>query len=246
MKARPTSGYKTMNSSIYLTVIMPALNEQENVEAAMDSCLKSFARYNIEGEIIVVDDGSTDRTPEIVSFWMRKETRISLITHSEVRGMGASFWDGVMRARGQAVTMIPGDNENEPAEIIKYIGLLQYVDMIIPFVCNKDVRSRTRNFLSRMYTSILNLTLGMSLHYFNGTVLYKKSALAGLNPWSRGFFFQAEILAKAIKKGYLFAEVPYCLRKRRTRGDKSVSFSSFFDVGKCYFRLIRDIYKCGK
>ena len=68
---------------------------------------------------------------------MKKDSRVRLINHNTPQGIGASFWDGVDNASGDMVTMLPGDNENDPWEILRYIKLLEQVDMIIPFVFNK-------------------------------------------------------------------------------------------------------------
>ena len=224
-----------------ISVVMPALNEEANIAQAINSCLAAFSQYGLKGEIVVVDDGSQDKTKEVVKAIMRAEERIRLIIHPAPRGIGASFWAGFRGAGGDAVVMIPGDNENELSQIIRHIGLLRDVDMVVPFVRNKDVRSGWRNLLSGAYTFILNATFGMSLKYFNGTVLYKKSLLDNIGCASKGFFFQAEILIKALKNGCLFAEVPYSIRKRAGGDAKAVSFFSLCDVAGCYLRLITEI-----
>ncbi len=227
-----------------VSVIIPALNEQENIRAAIDSVLEAFSVYEIDGEIIVVDDASTDRTPELARQMALAEPRLKLISHKSTQGIGASFWDGVRAARLEAVVMIPGDNENEPSQIISHIGLLQNVDMVVPFVRNKDIRPVWRNLLSGGYTFILNATFGLSLRYFNGTVLYKKSLLDDIGCASKGFFFQAEILIKALRKGYLFSEVPYSIRKRTGGDAKAVSFQSLWDVFRSYLRLALEVCLC--
>jgi len=227
-----------------ITVIIPALNEEANIAQAISSSLEAFSKYGLKGEIVVVDDGSQDKTQDIVKTIMRARERIRLIIHPQTRGIGASFWDGVHCAEGDAVVMIPGDNENEPSQIISHIGLLQDVDMVVPFVRNKDIRPGWRNLLSGWYTFILNATFGLSFKYYNGTVLYKKSLLDNIGCASKGFFFQAEILIKALRKGCLFAEVPYSIRKRTGGDAKAVSFQSLWDVFRSYLRLAGEVYLC--
>jgi len=230
------------DNEISLSIIMPSLNEEDNVHTAITNTLKAFSDLNINGEIIVINDGSTDRTPEIVSEVAAINNRVRLITHKSPQGIGASFWDGVDHAKGKAVCMIPGDNENDPWETMRYVMLLEHVDVVIPFVFNRQVRSFFRNALSYVYRSIINTTFLVNFNYTNGTVICRKSVLSELTHRSNGFFFQTDILIRTVKKGYLFAEVPYRLLARDSGISKAVSFPSLFQVIKGYIRLVKEIY----
>jgi glycosyltransferase involved in cell wall biosynthesis len=225
-----------------LSIVMPALNEEANIEEAISDCLKALWIKNIEGEIIVVNDGSTDRTGELVEKIMEKENRVRMIRHHSPKGIGASFWEGTDAAKGDVIIMLPGDNENDPQEIMRYYALLKDVDIVIPFVFNKHVRGYFRALLSLIYRFIINTTFRTYLNYTNGTILYRKSILQELDYRSKGFFFQTDILIRAIKKGYLFAEVPYRLGIRDTGESKAMSFPSLFQVIRGYIRLVRDYY----
>lgn len=221
---------------------MPALNEEKNISLAATNTLKAFDDFKINGEIVVINDGSNDKTEEIVLDLSKNDNRIRLIKHSTPLGIGASFWGGVDVTAGEAVVMLPGDNENDPWETFRYANLLDHVDVVIPFVFNRQVRSFLRNALSCTYRFIINSTFGVNFNYTNGTVLYRKSILSEIDCKSVGFFFQTEILIKVAKRGYLFAEVPYRLGLRPQGVSKAVTFPSFLKVVRGYFRLIKDIY----
>ncbi len=225
-----------------ITVIMPALNEGKNIPVVIDNTLKALEDFNIKGEIIVVDDGSADNTKGVVDTLIKKDNRVRMISHQVPQGVGASFWDGVDNANGNIIVMIPGDNENNPREILRYYRLLDHVDIVIPFIFNKGARSLFRNALSFFYRFIINSTFFVNLNYTNGTVLYRKSILKELNYRSNGFFFQTDILIRTIKEGYLFAEVPYRIGLRKEGISKAVSFPSLLQVTKGYFRLVNNIH----
>lgn len=227
---------------IDITVVMPALNEARNIKAAVTNTLKSFDDYSISGEIIVINDGSTDSTEELVRKMIKSDNRVMLIAHGSPMGIGASYWDGVDNARGKVVTWLPGDNENDPWEIFQYYHLLDHVDIVIPFVFNREVRSLFRNVLSFVYRFIINTTFRVNFNYTNGTILFRKSILEEVDKRSYGFFFQTDILIRTVKKGYLFAEVPYKLGMRSDGVSKAVSFPSFMKVVRGYLRLLKDIY----
>jgi len=223
---------------------MPAFNEESNIIEAIDNTLSAFGDYNLNGEVIIVNDGSLDKTLSLVKDRISRDTqnRLRLINHEKPEGIGACFWDGLEKAKGEIVTMIPGDNENVPGEVIGYVDLFEHVDIVVPFVFNKDTRSLLRNILSRLYRSIINTTFGVSFNYTNGTILYRRNILNGFEHKNNGFFFQTEILIRLTKRGYLFAEVPYRLRPRPKGKSKALTFKSFFQLLKGYLGLVKDIY----
>jgi glycosyltransferase involved in cell wall biosynthesis len=231
--------------TLALSVIMPALNEEKSILEAIGDTLKAMDDFSIEGQIIIVNDGSTDKTGELVAEAMNGDNRITTIHHDTPKGIGASFWDGVDAATGAAVIMLPGDNENDPCEIFRYFDLLQHVDIVIPFLYNREVRPLFRNILSFIYRFIINTTFLVNINYTNGTVLYRKDVLLELNSRSTSFFFQTDILVRLVKEGYLFAEVPYKVRKRDGGKSKAITFPSLMQVIKGYFQLVKDVYRSG-
>ena len=235
-----------MSSPLELSVIMPALNEEKDIGFAVGNTLHAFDDFEIDGEIIVVDDGSGDKTGEIVENLRKKDDRISVIHHKKTQGIGAAFWEGVDCSASNVVTMIPGDNENDPWETLRYFKLLDHVDIVIPFVYNREIRALWRNILSYVYRLIINVSFQVNFNYTNGTVLYRRNILKELKNRSAGFFFQTDILIQAVKRGYLFAEVPYRLGLRGAGHSKAISFPSLVQVAEGYLRLIKDQYSVFK
>lgn len=225
-----------------ISIIMPALNEEKSVILAVQNALTALDEFNISGEIIVINDGSRDRTRELVESFMQTDRRVRLINHDNSNGIGASFWDGVDNARGAAIVLLPGDNENDPGEILRYFRLLEHVDMVVPFAFNKEVRPLFRNALSFVYRFIINSTFLVCFNCINGTVLYRKSVLKELNFRNMDFFFQTDILIRIVKRGYLFAEVPYRIGSRKSGVSRAVSFASLINVIRGYLKLTRDFY----
>lgn len=230
------------NTKMKISVIMTALNEEQNILLSIHNTLRSYDDFKIDGEIIVINDGSTDKTEELVKEEIHKDKRIRIINHNCPHGVGGSFWDGVDQAIGDIVVWLPGDNENDPWEIFRYHKLLEHVDIVIPFIFNREVRPLFRNILSFIYRLIINTTFLVNFNYTNGTILYRKSILNESKHRSNSFFFQTDILIRAVKKGYLFAEVPYSLGLRKYGDSKAVSFPSLVKVMKGYLRLVRDHY----
>jgi glycosyltransferase involved in cell wall biosynthesis len=225
-----------------ITIVMPCLNEEANVEAAARASLAALDRRGIEGELIIVNDGSRDRTLAVAQALSAADSRVRVLSHDRPNGIGASFLHGVREARKDFVTMFPGDNENDPDDALTYFYIARDVDIIVPFIHNMEVRSRVRRFVSSIYRFIVNLSFGMNLNYTNGTVIYNAAVLRDFDIVSRGFFYQAEILIRLIRAGYLYAETPHFLTERKSGKTKALTLKSLREVMRAYARLFWDVH----
>lgn len=221
---------------------MPALNEEKNVSSAVENVVESFKRLNVPGEIVVINDGSTDRTGAIVESLMKKYPFIQIVYHNKPMGIGASYWEGIGKSQGEIVTMLPGDGENDAGEILQYLPLMEQVDIVVPFIYNRHVRSWTRRIISKLYKAIINISFRMLLNYTNGNVMYRKCILRDIVLRSKGFFYQTELLIKSLKRGYLYAEVPCALQHRKSGESKALSFKSLCRVVRSYLSTIVSVY----
>ena len=91
------------NASVYLSVIVPAYNEEERLPSMLESALSFLhsKRWGRSFEVIVVDDGSSDNTASTVQHYMLKDTAVRLLCLSQNVGKGGAVRRGVQRARGQ-------------------------------------------------------------------------------------------------------------------------------------------------
>ena len=224
---------------------MPALNEENGIHDAIQNVVESYKKLSLNGEIIIVNDGSTDATKRISESFVSQHTNVHLINHRKSQGIGKAYWDGVKVSKGECITWIPADGENDAFEILRYLSLMDHVDIIVPYVYNKETRSWKRRLLSKTYKAIINLSFGMILNYMNGTVIFRRSILEEIDLRSGGFFFQTELLIKTIKKGYLYAEVPYGLNIRASGQSKALSLSSLYKVISGYIGMLFSVYVSG-
>ena len=225
-----------------ISIIVTALNEELSIGEVAANIAAIYDKLHLDGELVLVDDGSSDRTTEIARQWTARDPRVVMVRHETPHGVGASFWEGVNKARGRFVCWLPGDNEVHPWEILRYVPLLEHVDLVVPFALNKAVRPPLRNFLSGLFRFIVNTTFWLSLNYSNGTGIYRRSVLRGLPVRSTGFFFMSDLVIRSIKQGYLFAEVPFGISFRAHGKSKALSLKSLASVSRSYLRLLRDYY----
>lgn len=225
-----------------LTVIVPALNEESNIEKTITNAAKVFTGRNLDWEISIVNDGSSDRTGEIADRLAEQNKRIKVFHHQSPKGIGCCFKDGIESAEKEYITWLPADGENDPVELIKYFHLVEHVDIIVPFVINAGVRSWGRQVLSTIYSWIINMTFGTMFNYTNGNIIYSNRVFQTFRPVSCGFFYQTECLIKAVRSGFTFAEVPVRLNRRISGKSKALSIKSFYSIFKDFVRVFIYVY----
>ncbi len=117
--------------------------------------------------------------------------------------------------------------------------------MVIPFVFNKEVRGKKRNFYSSIYLRLVNVLFRKNFNYTNGTVIYRRDVLSDAPNRSNGFFYQTENLVRAARRGYLYAEVPYRLELREKGESKAVSLKSLKKIAGDCLKLAAEVYFSG-
>lgn len=229
-------------SEIKISIIMTAFNEEANIENTYKELKKSLNELNITHEIILVNDGSNDNTGKICIELSKNDPNITFINNDKNVGIGSSFWNAGCKAKGEYVIWFASDGENFSYEILRYIHLLDHVDILVPFAVNKNTRTLSRRLISSIYKMIINFSFRMFLNYTNGSCVYKKSVFLTLNLQSKGFFFQTELLVKSIKAGYLYAEIPFFIKQRPSGEASAISFKNLINVTVSYFNLFFNYY----
>jgi glycosyltransferase involved in cell wall biosynthesis len=226
-----------------LTIMVPALNEEGNLHSTLEMLLAEITRSRINVEVFVVNDGSKDGTGKIAERFAETDSRVSVINHQSPQGIGASFMESLKQARGEYITWFPGDGENNPRELLKYFGIKDYVDIIIPFVVNMNVRTRLRQIISSVFIFIVNLSFGTRFNYTNGNNIYRTEFFKKINIRNTGFLFSTEILLKLTKAGAIYAEVPVRIEPggRKSGSSKAFSLRSVIGIMSGFIRLFFEV-----
>jgi dolichol-phosphate mannosyltransferase len=197
-----------------LSIIIPVYNEEKTVV----TLLKKIIRLNIhdvEKEVIVVDDGSTDSSPLVIS----KLSGFKFFRHKRNIGKGAAVRTGLRHASGEYIIIQDADLEYDPHDIAKLIVPIKEKKVEVVYgtrlkrLPNLSRDERTLRFLLH-YFGNRGLSLLTSILYGKWITdmescykLFPKKALSNAVIHARGFEFEPEITAKLLKKGYSVAEV---------------------------------------
>lgn len=221
-----------------ISIVIPALNEEGGILPSIRSAAAAAERHLGDYEIIVVNDGSTDRTAEIVEAERAVNDRIKVITHDSPQGFGASYHDGRRHATKTYCVMVHGDNAFDPETLSHFFSHVGKADVICGFIANPEARSWKRRLISWLYTKFMNLLFGLRLRYFNGLQIHRTAWLRQADIKSDGFGFQAELLLKAIKEGHDYLEVPTIHTERPGGGETKIfKFKNVVSVIRTVFSL---------
>jgi dolichyl-phosphate beta-glucosyltransferase len=203
------------NSSIYLSVIIPAYNEEKRLPSTLDLMVDYFKKQDYTCEIIVVSDGSKDHTAQIVKDSPHYPDLLKLIDCPVNQGKGQSVKEGVLAAVGKFIIYNDADGA-APIEEIEKLWSAIHDGFDIAIGSRAIERSAVKDLWYRhvigvtFNTLIKIIILGDFLDTQCGFKLFKRECARTIfeNNVSKGFSFDVEILFLAKKLGYKVAEIP--------------------------------------
>jgi glycosyltransferase involved in cell wall biosynthesis len=213
-----------------ITIIIPCFNEEENLLAAYTNVTTALTETAHESEILIFDDGSSDKTGEIAEAIKTADPRVTVVTNRPNQGFGYNYKAGISIARMNYVTVIPGDNEISRESMTRIFRLMGRADMIIPFTMNMEVRPWSRRLVSRLFTVLMNAIFQCELQYYNGPTLHRADLVRGLDITTCGFAFQAAMLVKLIRRGHSFCEVDMFLERKPVYRSNAVKLKNIVSV----------------
>ncbi len=203
------------------SVVIPAFNEEKTVEAAVLEISRVFRGLGKMFEVIVVDDGSSDRTADIVETLVgaRRAVPLRLIKHQFNLGKGAAVKTGVLAAQGEWIVFLDCDLATHPSEIEKALPLLGSCDVVIGSrrVAGADIAERQpvhRHWLGRIFNLGIRIYLKLPFHDTQcGFKLFHRRTIPLFeNLESLGWAFDVELLCRALRCGYRIKEIPVTWR----------------------------------
>lgn len=159
-----------------ISIIIPVHNEEENLKILTQEIKEVYFKAGIQGEIIFIDDGSTDSSLEAIKDIMRGDSDVRLISFSKNFGQTAAFSAGIKEAGGEFIITMDADGQNNPEDIP---ALIQELDKGFDVVSGWR-KNRKDNYISRIFPSlianfIISLITGIKLHDYGCSLKIYKS-----------------------------------------------------------------------
>lgn len=195
-----------MSTNPKLSIVLPAYNEEASLPAAIEQCKKLVQLFS-STEVIVVDDGSTDRTSELVAEAATEHSWVRLVKHESNLGYGRAIRSGFAAATGEFVFYTDADNQFDITEVAEHWSLLGDVDMLAGYrVYRYDpfprlVASWAYNRLVRVLFRVRVRDVDCSFK------VMRRQKLDSIVLLSTDFFIDTEIVARARKWNWRIAEV---------------------------------------
>jgi glycosyltransferase involved in cell wall biosynthesis len=225
-----------------VSLVILALNEEEGLEKTYNTYKKIFTNLEIDHEIFIVNDGSSDKTGEIAKNLERKDPLVTIFHNTKPMGMGYGYKQGLQKA-SKEYYMYTGAYDNLPSNhIISFLNGMGQFDIIAGYITNTEIRPINRRILSSLFTLVMNRLTGLNLKYYNGMDLVRTKCLKLINIESNGYTWQAECIAKLIlMKNYTYKHIPLILKDRGKSQSNAVKPKNFLDVGKFLTFLAYDL-----
>ncbi len=209
-----------------LSVIIPVFNEKENIENFLSEIIEFCKGFSFRYEIIVVDDGSTDGTAEILSAF--KSEVLKVIHHKHNIGNGGAVKTGIRNAEGEYVIMIDGDGQHYPEDIGRILEKLEEgYHLVVGARDSKSQASFFRALGNAVYNKLASYVADFEIKDLTSGLRGAKRSLISkfLYMFPNGFSYPSTSTLAFLKVGYSLAYIPITTRKRK---------------GKSKIRIIRD------
>ncbi len=205
-----------------LSIIIPVYNEENTISQVIEK----VENVKIEKEIIVVNDGSSDRTGELLGR-LKKKYNFLLLTHKKNQGKGAAIQTALNYVKGDMVIVQDGDLETDPNDYLKLIRPILEGETKIVYGSRNLLPSQEKLgyycWGGKFLTWLTNILYGSHLTDMTTCYkLFKTEILKNLELESRGFEFDAEVTAKVLKKNYSIVEVPIKYKPRTFKEGKKL------------------------
>lgn len=217
-----------------LSIVIPAYNEEDNLQWLVKDIVISAPKLGITDlEIVIVDDGSTDKTSKIADNLAKQYKQVRVI-HKENGGYCSALLAGIKEAKKDYIAYFPADGQTLIRDIKKCMPLLGKADLILGDRGERLDYSLYRMFISYVYLILLRIFYGNPYRDINWFHIWKKEKIQNMKLTSKGIFILAEIVIRFRDKKYLIKEasVPYRSRMggEAKNAKLSIAWQTFMDL----------------
>ena len=224
-----------------LSVIIPARNEADNLKDCISEICKELIHHSIDFEILVIDDGSTDNTVDVIKVINQSISSVKYIRNDGENGFGRAVRLGLENFNGDAVAIMMADCSDSPQDLVKYWECLQGgYDCAFGsrFVKGSQVSDypTAKLIANRVVNAIIRFAFKIKCNDItNAFKIYRREVIDGCRPFiSPHFNLTVEIPLKAIIRGYSWKVIPISWKNRAN----GVAKLKLREMGSRYFFII--------
>ncbi len=190
------------SNNVSISVFFPCYNEQGNIAGVVEKALIVLEKLDADFEVIIVDDGSIDGTGKIADELAGENDRVKVVHHRTNLGYGAALQSGFKAATKELVFYTDGDGQFDIKEMPALLALMEKCDIVSCYRLNRQ-DNLVRKINAWCWTKLVCLLFGMKIRDIDCAFkLYKREIFDNIKLVSTGALIDAEILARAVRKGY--------------------------------------------
>lgn len=203
---------------VNLSLIFPCYNEEEGISDLANQIgpVVKQLQKNHQLELIFVDDGSTDKTNEMLHQFFGHDEKVKIIKHEKNKNLGAALKTGFAYATGDLIATFDSDCTYSPELIFPMLKRIEDADIVTCFAGNTENVPRWRMFLSNSASQMYRVLVSPKVHVYTCMIrVYKKEVLQNMRIERDDFLAVLEIMVKSVLKGYKVKELPATMKSRR-------------------------------
>lgn len=224
-----------------LSVVFPAYNEEANIGQTLSRAIKTLPIFTDEWEIIVVNDGSIDKTMKVLEEYKKTHPNVIPIHHPSNKGYGAALKSGITSAQKDLIFFCDSDLQFDLQEIGKLLHWIDRYDIVAGYrVKRQDSFHRRLNAYG--WNMLVRILLGLNVKDIDCAFkLFKRAVFDKVKIDAVGAMVNTDILAQAINYGFKLKEVPVShfprLRGKQTGANIKVILRAFKELIRLYKKL---------
>ena len=203
------------NGQLSMSIVLPAYNEEANIEQALAEATAAAERLVGEHEIVVVDDGSRDKTADLAKSVAQRDPRVRVICHGRNRGYGEALRTGFLASRLDLVFFTDADLQFDMSELEKFMTYAGTVDVIAGYRVNRQDR-RARRLMAYAWNLLVRVLFYVPVRDIDCAFkLFDRRVLNDIDIESVGAMVNTELMVKLGRRGASVVEVGVHHRPRR-------------------------------
>ena len=229
-----------------LSLVFPIFDEEKNIESLLTGAHETATRITPHFEIVLVDDGSRDRSAKIIDDWCRGDERFRLLRHRRNTGYGAALHLGLREARGELIFFSDADLQFDLSELEALVAHANRYDIVAGY---RAIRSDPwpRKVLAATWGRIVRGMFGLAVRDIDCAFkVFHRRVIESMAIESIGAFVNTEILARAQAAGYRIHQVPVSHRRRRFGRQSGAHPRVVLRALTEMFRLFRELRRTGQ
>ena len=197
-----------------LTISIPAYNEEAALGGVLEEAHHTLNELEIDGEILVIDDGSRDATAAIAQRWADADRRIRIVRHERNMGFGVTLREIFQLPVKDWIFFVPGDGQIPVREVRPLLARAHESPFLLGWRRDR-ADPASRRVQAHLYNLVISLVLGRRIHDVDSVVLARRDVVQSITLRARSVFLHAELVLEAERRCVRVLEVPIAHRPRQ-------------------------------